>query len=111
MTILSLPQDFSMVPLHWSYCDYWSDKLGIHGFVSDEPLLNGKAVHHMLEQARPNGRFAIIGTDYHGGTGNQSAAVYEGTKALMEPRTSKKGPINEALRLLGVKAGGFRDEF
>ena len=53
----------------------------------------------------------MIETDYFGGVGEQCAVVYEGTATLMDPMQGNVGPINNALRLLGFRAGGGRDEF
>jgi hypothetical protein len=57
---------------------------------------------------------ASISTDYFGGCGNQSATVWLNGNVIYEigdeefPRSS---PINEALRLLGVKRKEGMDEF
>jgi hypothetical protein len=54
---------------------------------------------------------AIIETDYAGGIGDQAAAVYQGACEVMPPKTARIGPINEALRTLGVAARPPLDEF
>ena len=87
-------------------------------FVSDTPLLNSVAVHRMVNDLTENPLFAVIETDYFGGRGSQAAAVYRGADEVMAPEWTaigeagdSKGPINKALRLLGVVATGGRDEF
>ena len=111
MKVLPLPEGLSLIPLDAAYCNHWSEELGVQDFVSETPLLNCRVVHHMLLHVSPGSRFAVIGTDYFGGAGSQSAVVYEGPNPLMEPKEAEVGPINEALRLLGVKARRGRDEF
>jgi hypothetical protein len=57
------------------------------------------------------GPVAYIETDYFGGTGSQSAMVWSQGEITMPPTQSDGGPINRALRLLGVRAGLTQDEF
>lgn len=87
------------------YIDGWADRLGIHGAFA-EPLYNFRVVHHMMNTIAECPLFAAIATDYFGGVGSQSAAVYRGTEVVLE-----RGSVNEALRLLGVPRQGHRDEF
>jgi hypothetical protein len=54
---------------------------------------------------------AYIETEYFGGTGTQAAAVWEGGKIILAPRRADIGPINDALRLLGVTRTPTQDEF
>jgi len=102
----------TIFPLDARFCDYWEAKLDVSGFVSDYPLLNCRVVHHMMQQIAPVAMFAVIQTDYHGGVGQQWAAVYQGDQELMPTTTTPGGPvsigvsrrpINKALRLLGVR--------
>lgn len=51
--------------------------------------------------------FAVVMTEYFGGAGSQWACVFRSGAT----RPSLSGSINEALRALGVHAGGGRDEF
>jgi hypothetical protein len=108
---IRLSGELTMFPLSAAYADHWSDKLGISGFVDDVPLLNCNAVHHMVRYIAPEALFAVIETDYFGGRGTQSAAVYRGKVVVLPPESSSGGPINKALRLLGVTARKGADEF
>ena len=54
---------------------------------------------------------AYVETDYLGGPGDQAAAVWSRGALVMPPRRAEGGPINEALRLLGVERAGHHDEF
>lgn len=58
------------------------------------------------------GRVAYIEADYFGGTGTQTAAVWQESQVIMEPEHADGiGPINRALNVLGVMAAPGQDEF
>ncbi len=57
------------------------------------------------------GRVAYVETEYFGGNGVQSAAVWERGAIAFGPKQADVGPINEALRLLGVERTNAKDEF
>lgn len=58
------------------------------------------------------GALAYVETDYFGGDGGQGAAVYSDGRAMMEPEWSEEiGPINRALKLIGVEQGLAYDHF
>lgn len=115
---IPLTTDLTLFPLNAGYIDHWAEKLGVPGFVSDTPLLNSAVVHHMLRAIASEPLFAVIETDYFGGKGSQSAAVYRGEAEVMTPTATaigplenSLGPINRALQLLGVTASPGLDEF
>ncbi|GGN43002.1 hypothetical protein GCM10010842_29970 [Deinococcus daejeonensis] len=56
-------------------------------------------------------RVAYVEADYFGGTGTQVAAVWDGGRLIWGPEQGKIGPINHALRLLGVRRVPGQDEF
>ena len=103
--------EITLFPLDAEYCDHWADRLGITGFVSERPLLNCRLVHHMMREFVPEPLFAVIETDYFGGRGDQAAGVYRDDWEVMAPAVGAVGPINEALRHLGVRASPGLDEF
>jgi len=72
--------------------------------------LSGPIVRVALELSQ-HGPVAYIETDYFGGTGEQAAIVWEDGRVRMPAQQARSGPINEALRLMGVRAGIMRDEF
>lgn len=118
MKPIRLSFQLTLFPLDARYTDYWSEKLGVSGFVSDHPLLNSRVIHHMVNSIAQDPLFAVIETDYFGGTGSQAAVVYRGEIEVMahdwtEVRPAKYsfGPINRALRMLGVIKAKGRDEF
>lgn len=108
---ISLTATITLFPLEADSCDAWSKRLNIAGSVSDRPLLNCRVVHCMVREIARLPLFAIIETDYFGGAGDQAAAVYSGEIEVMAPTTAKVGPINEALRHLGVRESVETDEF
>jgi hypothetical protein len=58
------------------------------------------------------GALAYVETEYFGGTGGQSAMAYVDGRAKMEPaRAQWAGPINQALRRIGVVPEGENDAF
>jgi hypothetical protein len=56
---------------------------------------------------------AYVSTDYFGGCGDQNATVTENGKEIYsgDTETGSVGPINEALKLLGVEKTLGNDEF
>jgi hypothetical protein len=58
------------------------------------------------------GALAYVETEYFGGTGGQSAMAYADGRVKMEPaRAQWAGPINQALRRIGVVPEGENDAF
>ena len=114
---MRLTPELTLFPLDAGFCDYWSEKLGVSGHKSRRPLLNSDVVHLMVDSIAENALFAVIETDY-AGRGSQAAAVYRGETEIMPPTVTGDGPIaesigpiNDALRHLGVVAREGRDEF
>jgi hypothetical protein len=126
---IRLNAELTLFPLDAAYTDHWSDKLGIGQSLNDFPLLNTEPILHMLRSIADSPWFAVIYTDYCGGNGSQSAIAYRGEVELM-PATDSGfgpanphsfghggitlgpiGPINKALRLIGVTAKHGLDEF
>ena len=109
----SIPLEFgiTMFPLDSNYCDHWAEKLDVKGLLSERPMLNCKVAHHMINAISDAPLFAVIETDYFGGVGDQAAALYQGSSELMQPTSAPVGPINEALKKLGIVARSPLDEF
>ncbi len=57
------------------------------------------------------GALAYIETDYFGSNGSQGAVVYSGREVVMKPEWSHSGPVDRALKLIGVKRGLVGDRF
>lgn len=108
---LDLPFDLKMIPLSDESVDELAERLEVFGEAAPIPVLNMKVVHRVVDLVSPGGRYAIIETDYWGGSGNQAAAVYQAGETLLAPRREERGVINAALRLLGVKKSFRKDEF
>jgi len=81
-------------------------RCAVEGFSRlSEPLARA------AERISRHGAIAYVETDYFGGVGKQSAAVWEQGRLTLPPATDDMGPINSALRLLGVQRSFARDEF
>src|SRR5688572_19704963 len=63
MKAIRLTSELTMFPLSARYTDFWADKLGMPGFVSDIPLLNSNVIHHMVNAIAREPLFALIETD------------------------------------------------
>ena len=104
---------FVIIPMNASHSDDWTDRLEL-GFSDgrSKVILDGPFAHHVATIAA-EGEYALIETDYFGGTGDQVAAVYR--KGLDLPLIASErvpvGAINEALRAIGVHARNGADEF
>jgi hypothetical protein len=65
----------------------------------------------VLQRMSMHGPIAYIETEYFGGAGTQAAAVWLDGRLLMSPVNARRGPINRALRHLGVRFTWPRDAF
>jgi hypothetical protein len=64
-----------------------------------------------MEVISAAGLAAYVETDYFGGMGSQAAAVWEAGRVVLGPHQGQVGPINDALRFLGVARTQALDEF
>ncbi len=64
-----------------------------------------------LERVSAAGPVAYVETEYFGGHGDQAAGVWESGRITFGPRRAHIGPINEALKRLGVNRTEKQDEF
>ncbi len=108
--IVPLLHGFTAIALIADYVDAWAERLGIPGAQNSIPLLNFSVVHHIASELANGRPFALIETDYFGGRGTQSAAVYHADTELLGP-TNNSSAINDALRRIGVTRNGAQDEF
>jgi hypothetical protein len=67
----------------------------------------------LAEASSPGAMLAYVETEYFGGTGGQSAVAFADGRQVFAPARSKgaSGPINSALRAIGVERIGAQDEF
>ena len=74
------------------------------------PLGLGEALG---DATRGGGSLAYVETDYFGGTGGQSATAWVDGREVMAPQSARGGggPINQALRRIGVERTEADDEF
>ncbi len=105
-----LEEGFGFLPLDYENLDdvvglYAGDAIGKFEYLSPKLI-------ELLENASQNCALAYIETDYHGGTGGQSAAVFRNGKVVYGPISAERNAINEALGVLGVQANpGEFDRF
>lgn len=110
--VIQRPGGFVVLPLWAELVDRWAERLGGEGFRSERPLLDALVLERVAKRVLgPEALYAIVETDYFGGAGDQAAVVYRGSRQVMAPRVARIGPINAALRRLGVERGASRDEF
>lgn len=111
-----------IIALHHSIIDFWAESLPRTNKINDQILFVDCGVVHWFASELGITDFAIVETDYFGGTGNQAATVYKGEDQIMPVKVSKiagakkekffrKSPINKALYLLGVRRTKVDDEF
>lgn len=106
----SLSQGFAIFPI--------SDELieqsmkGVQQFKYKEfTYLTGKLSDFLLKASKV-GPIIYIETDYFGGEGEQSAIAFADGRVVFGPMKDEFGPINQALKSIGVKFRvGFHDEF
>ncbi|MEZ5326524.1 MAG: hypothetical protein R3F19_15865 [Verrucomicrobiales bacterium] len=104
---------YLIVPMDPSHFDDWTERLGLGwGITESKVSIDGPFAHYLAEIVA-SGNYALIETTYAGGVGDQAAAVYEiGNPApVFCSERVKRGAINTALRLVGVKADIGLDEF
>jgi len=105
-----LKQDFVIFPL----TDELTDKhlSPQQDFSFEQFKFLSSELAELLKHASSGISLAYIETDYFGGVGLQSAIIFEGGQTVYGPSQAKTGPINKALRKIGVtRTRGFRDEF
>ncbi|WP_405896489.1 hypothetical protein OG242_02040 [Streptomyces sp. NBC_00727] len=107
----------SVFPIDHYFSAYWAAVRGNParldlppGILSESVTFPGDAVLRDLVcevTHEPRPRFAVIQTEYFGGTGGQWAATFDG-----EMRVTPDGAtINQALEALGVRATAAADAF
>lgn len=102
--IVSLRKGFNAIALCSEYIDAWAERLDIHDDVAAMPLFNSCVVRHIATTLAADRPFALIETDYFGGNGIQWAAAYRGNAELMPLAEGDSGPINCALKAIGVRS-------
>ncbi len=111
--LVDLPQELALLPIT-SELWFW-----IHGGVDagesrfrDVSLKRwGDAEYAFLRRLARGATAAYIDTDYFGGAGEQAAVAARDGDVVFGPRQDDHGPINSALRILGVRKEKDLDEF
>lgn len=105
VVVVPLSFDLALVPV----TDELLDEIGAAGgsgrFEKYTPSLA-----NWIRRISKGGIVSYIEAEYFGGTGGQGSVVLEKEQEVLSPVHSDDA-INQALRLLGVSADEFRDEF
>lgn len=105
--------EFVIIPMDASHNDDWTERLGLgFGDSQSKVILDGRFAHHVAAIVAEDD-YALIETDYFGGTGDQVAAVYRAGhhSPLFTSDRVSSGAINEALKVIGVQTQKGTDEF
>jgi hypothetical protein len=106
---VAAPQDFVILPVDADFIDAVSEARPSQ--TTDTFRLLTEAFHSLLRDLSRFGPLAYVETEYFGGVGGQGALVYSSREVLMGPQWQDSGPVNQALKLVGVKRRLFGDEF
>ncbi|PHS13771.1 MAG: hypothetical protein COA78_06690 [Blastopirellula sp.] len=102
---------FAIDGLDASHSDYWTEKLNLEYLEERIIVLDSVTTHHFSQALFENQVYAIINTDYLGGKGDQAASVYQEGQIIYSSERERLGPINHALKLIGVKKPLLGDRF
>ena len=106
---VNAPQGFVILPVDAGFIDAVT---AVRPEQSTETfMLLTDGFHELLLDLSRFGPLAYIETEYFGGNGGQGAVVYSGREVVMKPEWSHSGPVNRALKLIGVKRGLVGDRF
>ncbi len=110
------PQGYVILPVDGEFIDdvteaRLSQSTGTFILPPEAFMLLTETFHSLLRDLSRFGPLAYIETDYFGGVGAQGAAVYSGREVVMELRWRNFGPVNQALKLIGVKRRLLGDRF
>ena len=79
--------------------------------TGDEFMQLTHGFRSFLQTLSRGGQLAYVETEYFGGEGGQGALVCRDGQEIMPPTWNKSGPINNALKLIGLKRGILGDRF
>ena len=111
---IELPQDIGLVPVTDGLNDELVELIDKADILYEEFEYLNKSVIEVLEDVSSLGEVSYIETDYFGGTGAQSSIVWKNRKVIYGPNLSSNtdtNPINDALKILGVRIIKRHDEF
>lgn len=104
----TLAQGFAFLPLGADHVDTLCERLPTGATGAADPEGFGLLTARFLDVLRgltQLGLFAYVETDYFGGEGDQGALVIENGRVAQDPARDSVGPINDALRRIGVARG------
>jgi len=111
---VELTQDIGLVPMTDDLSDDLLELIDNSDIPYEEFEYLNKSVIEVLEDVSSLGEVSYIETDYFGGDGAQSSIVWKDGKVIYGPVQSSNtniNPINDALKILGVRIIKRHDEF
>jgi hypothetical protein len=109
LPFVNASQEFVIVPVDSDFID--SVTKARPSQSTETFLLLTDAFHELLLDLSRFGMLAYVETDYFGGIGGQGAAVYSRGEVVMKPKWRKSGPVNQALKRIGVRRRLLEDRF
>jgi hypothetical protein len=103
--LISLRQGVFMIPV----TDQLHEEIGRGGEMERFEKLSPR-VEEWVRHISGGGPVAYVEAEFFGGDGGQSAVVWSNGARVLGP-THDEDAINQALRFLGVRPDGARDEF
>jgi hypothetical protein len=106
----ALVGDLAILPLR---------KIDLESFQTSQSGAGTKGLQHLstrlveqLRRSSQKGPLIYFETEYFGGSGGQGAAAFRNDELVFGPNWAKIGPINHALKLIGISIEPpARDEF
>ena len=102
---------FALVPMTDALFDAVNAGAAVTRDLSDEFEFLSTAVTRWVKDGSRTGRLIYVEAEYFGGTGAQSAIGFARGEVSLAAAKAEGGPINAALRFLGVVQALGRDEF
>ncbi len=111
--LVGLPQGLALLPITgelWSWIHGGTDA-GEQRYRNLSLRRWDDADYAFLKSLARDATAAYVETDYFGGGGEQAAVAARGGSIVFGPRRAEHGPVNAALRILGVRKQKDLDEF
>ncbi|MEO0796127.1 MAG: hypothetical protein AAFX93_13235 [Verrucomicrobiota bacterium] len=103
--------EYAIIGLNAYHTDFWSKKLNVSPLCIREIILDCEVTHLFAQEIFRRKEYVLLQTNYSNGTGDQAAAVYQMGQVVVPCTRARRGPINRALRHIGVERWPSLDEF
>jgi hypothetical protein len=108
--VCHLAQGMAMIPLTDGLLEEVQETFGQSGEPFPEFEKLSASVVEWLRKLSEKSLVAYVEAEFWGGTGSQSAVVWQHGRVVVPPVQSQQA-INQTLKLFGVEVGNERDEF